>query len=309
MTEIYDVAIVGAGAGGMTTAIYASRAGLKVALIERGLYGGQLHNTDVVDNYTGFTSVQATTLASSMEAHVDAQNNIEKIYADIKEVHKKDNTFSLVTRKDTIESKSVVIGTGVKHKKLNIPGEDEYDGRGISYCAVCDGNFFMGKHVAVVGGGDSAVESAIYLANIVDKVTLIHRRRELRADKILQDRLFSLPNVEVIWNAKPCKFIGDDAKVRHIQLVDSDTGLMKGINIDGVFVYIGMLPVSKPFENLGIVDEEGFIVTDSRMATSESGVCAIGDVRSDSIRQVVSATGDGAMASESVVKYLQERNL
>lgn len=293
----------------MTTAIYASRAGLKVALIERGLYGGQLHNTDVVENYTGFTSISSIELSERMQEHVMAQDTIDTLYANIKKVHKVDGIFELVTRKGTIKSKTVVIATGVKHKKLGVPGEKEFDGRGVSYCSVCDGSFFKGKHVAVIGGGDSAVESAIYLANIVDRVTIVHRRDTLRAEKVLQDRLFKLPNVKVIWDAT-VKEITGDGKVSSINLEHGYGGETTELPVEGVFVNVGMIPVTEPFSSLGIfiLDEEGFVITDSRMATIQDGVYAIGDVRSDSIRQVVNATGDGAMASESIINYLQATN-
>lgn len=308
---MYDVAIIGAGAGGITTAIYASRAGLKVALIERGIYGGQLYNTDVVENYTGFTTVDSEELAESMEEHVKAQDNIDHIYADIEEIKQDNGKFYLVDSMFSkyIVAKTIVIATGVKHKKLGIEGEDTYDGKGVSYCAVCDGAFFKGKDVAVIGGGDSAVESAIYLANIVNKVTLVHRRGDLRAEKVLQERLFSLDNVEVRWDCQSKMLFGDEDKLKYLEVWDSANLGISIMNIDGAFIYIGMEPVTEPFENLGVLDESGFVVTDSRMNTSVDGVFAIGDVRLDSIRQVVTATGDGAVASESVIKYLQETQL
>lgn len=305
MQEIYDVVVIGSGASGMTASIYASRSGLSVALIEKGLYGGVLNKTETVENYTGMTTVRGEELAEKMEEHVRSQENIEHIYGDVLELHKNDDIFEISLKKQTILGKSVVIATGVKHKKMNIEGENVYEGTGISNCAMCDGMFFKGKEVVVVGGGDSAVESAEYLSNIVEKVTLIHRRDELRADKISQDRLFSKDNVEFIWNADVKMFGGNDKELSHIVYVENDTG--KVLAVDGAFVNIGIVPNTEVFSKLGILDSEGFIITNSKMETKIDGLFAVGDVRRDSIRQVVSATGDGAIASQSVLEYLKER--
>lgn len=305
---LYDVAIIGAGPAGITTAIYTSRAGLKVALIEKGLYGGQLHNTDEVENYTGFESIKGFELAEKMEEHAQSLDNVDHIYADVQVVKKDDDIFRIHLGTDVIESKTVVGATGVKHRKLNVVGEEDYEGRGVSYCAVCDGAFFKGKHVAVVGGGDSAVESALYLSNIVDKVTLIHRRDELRAEEILQKRLFEKDNIDFIWNANIEEIFGNDTEgVKAVSYIDKrDVYKVKSIDIDGVFVNVGVIPVTHMFKHMGLmtVDSEGFLVTVGEMRTVTKGLYAVGDVRRDSIRQVVTATGDGAIASESLNSYL-----
>lgn len=314
MEKIYDVLIIGAGPAGITTAIYTARAGLKVGLIEKGLYGGQLHNTDEVENYTGFKSIKGYELADDMQEHVESIENIEHIYGEVQTVRKRDDDiFNIHLETDVLKSHVVVVATGVRYKKLNVIGEKELESRGLSYCAVCDGAFFRNKNVAVIGGGDSAVESALYLSNIVNKVTLIHRRDSLRAEKVLQDRLFEKSNINIIWNAEVNEILGDVITgVNGLSYFDT-TGkdYAQSMNIDGIFVNIGMIPVTdmlRSFSRL-TVNHEGYMVTDESMETLTSGLFAVGDVRRDSVRQVVSATGDGAVASEDIIRYLRGKDL
>jgi len=308
--KIYDVIIIGGGPGGITTAVYASRAGLKVALIERGVYGGQLNNTEEVENYTGFTTINGTELAEKMEVHVNEQKNVSHIYGDVTDIIKENELFEVQMYLDStkIRSKTVVVATGVTHKKLGVPQEKKYEGNGVSYCAVCDGAFFRGKDVAVIGGGDSAVESALYLSNLANKVTIVHRRDELRAKKILQERVKQKDNIEIIWNAKTEAFQGEDGKLDRIQYVDNQSGERYYLDVKGVFINIGIIPVTSMIKTniYDIITPEGFIFTNKDMETNIDGLYAIGDVRDGSIRQVVSATGDGAVASESIIAYLQE---
>lgn len=303
---IYDVAIIGAGAGGMTVANYASRAGLKVALIERGLYGGQLHNTADIENYTGFTSVSGVELSMQMEQQTRAQDSIAHVFGDVKSINKNDNLFHIELAKKEVVSKTVVIATGVSHKKLSVVGEDEFEGSGVSYCAVCDANFFKDKRVAVVGGGNSAVEASLYLSNIADSVRLLHRRDELRADKVMQDKMFDTENIEVIWNAQTEEIKGQNGTVAGLVYQDKEDSERVFLEAEGVFVNIGAVPETKFLSRSWLVtDHEGFIITNSKMETTAKGLFAVGDVRSESIRQIVSATGDGAVASESIVNYLR----
>lgn len=302
--KIYDVIIVGAGPAGISASIYASRSGLRVALIEKGLYGGTLHDTLEVENYVSYDSISGEELAEKMEKHVEKQENIDHIYGNVGKLSKIGDVFEVNIEDTVVLGKSVVIATGVKYKKMNIELEDWYQGKGISNCAVCDMGFFKDDHVAVIGGGDSAVESALYASNIAKKVTLIHRRNKLRADEISQLKLFSLENVEIIWDAETVGFLGELDYLTGLKYIDKQSGDVKEINVDGAFVNIGVVPVTEPFSDWKILDDEGYVLTNSRMETSVDGLYAIGDVRSESIRQIVNATADGAMVSESVNKYL-----
>lgn len=306
MTKLYDVAIVGAGAGGITAALYASRAGLKVALIERGLYGGQLLNTDTVENYTGFTTIDATDLASNMESHIKAQDGIDHIYGSVRKVTKERKVFHVVLNNRIIQSKTVVIATGVKHRKLDVIGEETYSGKGVSYCAVCDGMFFKDKYVTVVGGGDSAAESAIYLSNIAKHVTLIHRRDELRAEKVLQDRMREIDNIAILYSVHTQEIIGDEKKVTGVAYNYAHLRNRPILETDAVFINIGMIPVTDPFKGLNVLDMDGYVNTNSYMETIKPGVFAVGDVRRDSVRQVATAVGDGAIAIDSINEYLRD---
>lgn len=243
-----------------------------------------------------------------MENHVNKQKNVSHIYGDVKDIIKENELFEVQMNLDNtkIRSKTVVVATGVTHKKLGVPHEKKYEGNGISYCAVCDGAFFRGKDVAVIGGGDSAVESALYLSNIANKVTIVHRRDELRAEKILQERMNQKDNIEIIWNAKTEAFKGEDGKLDRIQYVDNQSGERYYLDVKGAFINIGIIPVTSMIKTniYDIITPDGFIFTNKNMETNVNGLYAIGDVRSDSIRQVVTATGDGAVVVESVINYL-----
>src|SRR5699024_7464224 len=302
--KTYDSAVIGAGPAGITTSIYLARSGFDVAIIERGLYGGQLNDTDSVENYTAFESVSGMELAQKMESHSRSVDGIEHVYGDVNAVEKKDNIFKVDLGGEYIYAKSLVIATGVGHKKLDVEGEEGLVGKGISYCTTCDGAFFRGKNVTVVGGGDSAMESAIYMSKIANEVTLIHRREEFRAEQILQDRAKEISNIKYIYNAKIMSISEDDGLVSGVCYNDKKT-FEKLIHLtDGIFINVGVVPNTSAFGNLGILRESGFIYTDKNMKTSVDGIFAVGDVRYDSIRQIVTATGDGAIASESVNNYL-----
>ena len=315
---IYDTIIIGAGPAGMNASIYLSRAGKKVLLIERSLYGGQLLDTKDIENYLGFGEISGEQLAENMEKHVKNQENITHKYGNVTEIDKKDGNFVVKARKKEFLGKTVIIATGVKHKKLNIAGEDEYSGKGVSYCAVCDGSFFKGKHVVVVGGGDSAFEEGSYLAEIASRVTLVYYKdnSQIKAQKLLQDRFRAKNNTSVQTGLASEEIIGENDKVTGVSLVDSFMNDKKYIEADGVFVYVGVEPNTEFLKNNKnllkdgyILDEEGFIKTgmhDTSTMTIDNGLFAVGDVVSGSIRQIATAVGDGALASADVLEYLNK---
>nr|WP_114788244.1 thioredoxin-disulfide reductase [Lactiplantibacillus plantarum] len=303
MAKSYDVIIIGAGPAGMTAALYASRANLSVLLLDRGIYGGQMNNTAAIENYPGFKSVLGPDLAKDMYESA-TQFGAEYAYGSVESVEDRGDVKIVTTDSDTFETKALVIGTGSEYRKLGVTGEDTYGGRGVSYCAVCDGAFFRNKHVVVVGGGDSAIEEGTYLTQLADKVTVIHRRDQLRAQQILQDRAFANPKMEFVWNSNVTEIIGDDKKVTGVKVNNNKTGEDSEIAVDGVFIYVGINPITKPFSNLGITDENGWIETNDHMETKAPGIFAVGDVRKKDLRQVATAVGEGGTAGQGVYTYI-----
>lgn len=305
MSEHFAVTVIGAGPGGMTAAIYTARANLKTLMLDRGIYGGQMNNTAEIENYPGYVSIQGPELSEKMYAATE-KLGVEYTFGNVEQVlPQADKTFKIVTDMDEYTTDSVVVATGSQYKKLGVPGEDTYNGRGISYCAVCDGAFFKGKNVIVVGGGDSAIEEANYLARIVDHVTVIHRRGELRAQKILQDRAFANDKIDFMWNTEVEEVIGTDQKVTGVKLINNQTQERSTFETAGVFIYVGLLPVTEPFMNLDITDEENWIVTNERMETKQPGIFALGDVRSKELRQIATAVGDAAIAGQNAYAYVE----
>lgn len=305
--QIYDCIIIGAGPAGMTAAVYTSRANLSTLMIERGIPGGQMANTEDVENYPGFDNILGPELSNKMFDHAK-KFGAEYAYGDIKEIVDGEEYKIVNAGNKEYKGRSVVITAGAEYKKLGIPGEQELGGRGVSYCAVCDGAFFKNKELVVVGGGDSAVEEGVYLTRFASKVTIVHRRDELRAQKILQQRAFDNDKIDFLWNKTVKEIHEDGGKVGKVTLVDTQTGEEQEFACDGVFIYIGMLPLSKPFENLGITNAEGYIETNERMETQVEGIFAAGDIREKSLRQIVTATGDGSIAAQSVQHYVEELN-
>ncbi|MFW4406160.1 thioredoxin-disulfide reductase [Lactiplantibacillus paraplantarum] len=303
MAKSYDVIIIGAGPAGMTAALYASRANLSVLLLDRGIYGGQMNNTAAIENYPGFKSVLGPDLAKDMYESA-TQFGAEYAYGSVESVEDHGDVKIVTTDSDTFEAKALVIGTGSEYRKLGVPGEDTYGGRGVSYCAVCDGAFFRNKHVVVIGGGDSAIEEGAYLTQLADKVTVIHRRDQFRAQQILQDRAFANPKMEFVWNSNVTEIIGDDKKVTGVKVNNNQTGEDSEIAVDGVFIYVGINPITKPFSNLGITDENGWIETNDHMETKVPGIFAVGDVRKKDLRQVATAVGEGGTAGQGVYTYI-----
>lgn len=307
MTEekMYDVVIAGAGPAGMTAAVYASRANLDTLLIERGIPGGQMANTEDVENYPGFDHILGPDLSNKMFEHAK-KFGAEYVYGDIKDVQDHGDYKTVVTGNKEYKTRTLIIATGAEHKKLGIPGEDELAGSGVSYCAVCDGAFFKDRHLIVVGGGDSAVEEGIYLTKFAKKVTIVHRRDELRAQKIIQERAFNNDKIDFIWDTVAEKINATDGKVSSVSLKNKKTGERYDHPIDGVFIYIGLVPLSEPFKNLGILNSEGYIPTNENMETKIPGIYAAGDIREKELRQIVTATSDGSIAAERAQAYIEE---
>ena len=304
--KTYDVIIVGAGPAGMTAAVYASRANLSTIMIERGMPGGQMANTADVENFPGFDIITGPDLSTKMFSHAQ-KFGAEYAYGDIKNITIEGDDKIVDLGDKQLKAKVVIIATGAEYKKIGVPGEAELGGRGVSYCAVCDGAFFKQKNLVVIGGGDSAVEEGVYLTKFADKVTIIHRRDKLRAQKILQDRAFKNDKIDFIWNSTLQSINEKDGKVGSVTLLDNE-GNESVVETDGVFVYIGMQPLTKPFEHLGITDETGYIVTNEEMETSIPGIFAAGDVRQKKLRQIVTATGDGSIAAQNAQHYIESLN-
>ncbi|MBP1969417.1 thioredoxin reductase (NADPH) [Virgibacillus natechei] len=303
--RMFDVIIAGAGPAGMTAALYASRANLDTLMIERGIPGGQVANTEDVENFPGFDHILGPDLSNKMFDH-SKKFGAEYAYGDIKEVIDHGEYKTIIAGKKEYKTRTLIITTGAQFKKLGITGEEELGGRGVSYCAVCDGAFFKNRNLVVIGGGDSAVEEGIYLTRFAEKVTVVHRRDELRAQKIIQDRAFDNDKIDFIWDTVAQKINGPDGKVSSVSLQNVKTKEEYDYDIDGVFVYIGMVPLSEPFKSLGITDEEGYIPTNEHMETSVPGVFAAGDIRAKTLRQIVTATGDGSIAGEAAIKYTED---
>ena len=301
----YDVIIIGAGPAGMTAALYAARANLKTLLLERGIPGGQMNNTAEVENYPGFDSILGPDLALKMYDGIN-QFGVEHGYGNVVEVKDHHDYKEVITDDASYEAKVVIIATGCEHRNLEVPGEAEYSGRGVSYCAVCDGAFFRNKKLIVVGGGDSAVEEAIYLTQFADEVKIVHRRDALRAQKIIQDRAFANEKISFIWDSVVEEIKGDDQKVTAVKIKNVKTGETYEEAADGVFIYVGLVPLTQAFTSLGITDDAGWILTDERMQTKIPGILACGDARQKHLRQITTAVGDGGIAGQQAYQFIEE---
>ncbi|MFD1472897.1 thioredoxin-disulfide reductase [Companilactobacillus mishanensis] len=302
--KTFDVVVIGAGPGGLTAALYASRANLSVMILDRGIYGGQMNNTAEIENYPGFDSVLGPDLSEKM-FNSSTQFGAEFGYGAVESIE--DNGAKKIVHTDDgdYETSVVIIATGSEYKKIGIPGENELSGRGVSYCAVCDGAFFKGQDVAVIGGGDSAVEEGVYLTQLAKSVTIIHRRDQLRAQKILQDRAFKNDKIKFVWNADVKEIVDEDDKVAGVRYVDKETGEEHVVPAKGAFIYVGIQPMTESFKGLGILDDAGWIDTDDHMKTKVAGIYAIGDVRKKDLRQITTAVGDGGIAGQEAFNYIQ----
>ncbi|WP_289142636.1 thioredoxin-disulfide reductase [uncultured Brevibacillus sp.] len=301
--KIYDVIIAGAGPAGMTAAVYTSRANMSTLMLERGIPGGQMANTEEIENYPGFGSILGPDLSTKMFEHAQ-QFGAEYAYGEIKEIRDEEPYKRVIAGDKEYLTKSVIVATGAEHRLLGVPGEKELSGRGVSYCAVCDGAFFRNKELVVVGGGDSAVEEAVFLTRFASKVTIVHRRDQFRAQKILQKRAFENEKIEVIWDSA-VKEIRGEGKVQSVLLENTKTGEQSELATDGVFIYVGMDPLTESVRPLGITNDAGYVLTDEKMYTKVKGVFAAGDVREKLLRQVVTATGDGSIAAQSAQHFVE----
>ena len=299
---MYDVIVVGAGPAGMTAAIYARRASKTVLLLEAVSYGGQIINTPDIENYP-------------VEAHISGFDFSQKLYEQTKalgaefkfekvvEIKDENGVKTVITNKGSYEGKAVIIATGSENRKLGVDGEDALRGRGISYCATCDGNFYRNKVVAVVGGGNTALEDALYLADLAEKVYLIHRRDSFRGEETTVSRLKERQNVEFIYNSTVTKLIAEK-RLKAIEVTDKISGSVREIELNGLFVAVGRVPENQNFANLVELDEAGYIVAGEDCRTKCAGVFVAGDNRTKTLRQLVTATADGAMAATEAVKYI-----
>ncbi|ACL04098.1 thioredoxin-disulfide reductase [Desulfatibacillum aliphaticivorans] len=302
----YDCLIIGGGPGGLTAGIYAARAGMKVLLLEKASVGGQILVTDFIENYPGFPKgLTGWELVEAMKAQAENFG----VPIESREVVSVDFTGDLkkVSLSDgaALTATTVILATGASPKKLGVPGEKQFMGKGISTCATCDAPFYRNKAVAAVGGGDTAVQESLYLTKFVDKVYLIHRRDQLRATKILQDRVFANDKVEILWDSIVTKVDGlfglDKVLVENVK-----TGETRELAVEGCFIWVGILPNTDFLSGAVEVDDGGFIVTDARMQTSVPGVFAVGDVRNTPLRQVATAVGDAAIAAVSAEHYVEQ---
>ncbi len=306
MGEFHEAIIIGAGPAGLTAGIYLMRAGVESVLIEKGVMGGTPMNYEHVENYPGFPGgISSPELMQKMAEQAKRFGLPIKEFIEVEEVNSEGDRFIIKAGADSMESLGVIVCTGTVSVKMGIPGEEEFVGRGVSYCATCDGAFFRNLDVAVIGGGDAAIQEGLALTNIVRKVYVIHRRDQLRAQKIIQDRAFKNEKMEFLWNKVPVEIEGKD-QVESILIEDTKTHERSRVKVDGVFVYVGARPNTQFLGNLVERDGAGFIVTDENLATKTAGLYVAGDARKKPLRQITTAVGDGALAAVSLEHYIME---
>lgn len=303
----YDLVIVGGGPGGLSAAVYAQRAALRTVLVEKGLPGGQVVMSDEVENYPGFEHISGADLSLKFLQHAQAYD-LEIRQQEVTEVEPGLNVHRVhLGDGQVLETHAVILATGGNPRKLGVPGEAEYYGKGVSYCAVCDGFFFRGKTVAVVGGGDTATEEALYLAKLTRKVYLVHRRGELRASKILQKRVLGECKIEVLWHSVLTEITAGDGGVRGVALQDVRTGARRDLAVDGAFIFIGFEPNNQLVPAGVRRNADGYVVTDYKCETNINGVFAIGDLREKYARQIVIAAADGSTAALAAAHYVESK--
>ena len=301
---MYDIIIIGSGPAGLSAAIYAQRACLDTIVIEKnGISGGQVLNTWEVGNYPGFPGVTGFELSRQFREHAN-KLGARVVQDEVVQVELSGNVKKVVCEEETYEARCVILASGAHHRTLEVPGEEELRGAGVSYCATCDGAFFRGRTVAVVGGGDAALEDAIFLARMCEKVYIVHRRDKLRGAKRLQERLQALENIEFVWNSETVAIEGN-AQVEALRLRQTKTGEEKRLDVDGVFIAVGIAPESELYAGQLELDEQGYIRADESGQTSVPGVFAAGDVRTKALRQILTAASDGANCVASAERYLQ----
>jgi len=301
--ELYDTVIIGGGPAGLSAGIYAARAQLKLVLLEKLAPGGQIAVTELVENYPGFPDgVMGAELASQMEAQA-RKFGLPIESAEVRSVTVEGDIKIVKTDKAEYRARTLIVASGTNPRRLGIPGEMKYLGRGVSTCATCDAPLYRGRTVAVVGGGDSAIQEALFIAKFVDKCYVIHRRDELRAQKILQDRALAEPKIEFVWNSTVPRIVGDEG-VTEVRVTNKLTGDESGLTVDGVFIFVGLLPNIDFLDGMIEADEKGFLLADQNMETNIPGIYAAGDVRSKILRQVATAVSDGATAAFDLEKHL-----
>ncbi len=304
--EIYDLIIIGSGPAGLSAAIYGKRAGLDLLVLEKQpMSGGQVLNTYEVDNYLGLPGINGFDMGMQFREHADKMG-AQFVEADVMEVILEDGLKKVITDAGTFQARTLILASGAEHARLGVPGEEELAGMGVSYCATCDGAFFKNRTVAVVGGGDVAVEDAIFLARTCEKVYLIHRRDELRAADVLQKTLFALPNVEILWNHVVERICGEDA-TESLQVKNLQTGETGSLLVAGVFIAVGIVPQTQIFDGLVEKNAGGYIMAGEDCVTSAEGIFAAGDCRTKNLRQIITAVADGANAATSAWSYLLQR--
>jgi len=299
---MYDLIIIGGGPAGLTAGIYAQRARLKTLLLEREIVGGQIAVSDVIENYPGFSSISGAELMEKFEQHAKGFG-LEIKLTDVTDVQDKGKEKIVKTSEGDLITKAVIVATGAKPRRLGVLGEKEFTGKGVSYCATCDGPFFKGQRVLVVGGGDTAIKEAVYLSKIASTVYLAHRRDQLRAEKIIQEKAFSTPNIKMLLS-HILKEIKGKTGIEKVTLQNLKDNTVKELDIEGVFIFVGINPTTD-FVDVE-KDKQGFIKTDQDMRTSVNGIFAAGDCRTTPLKQVSTAVGDGALAAYMVEKYIEE---
>lgn len=304
---MYDVIIIGGGPAGLTAGLYASRSRLKSLLIEKGFTGGQVMTTEWIENYPGFDDgISGAELSQKMEKQA-TKFGLEITQGSVIKISSDDKVKKVVLDNESqYEAKTIILATGSNPRLLRIEGEDKYRGRGVSYCATCDGAFFRDAKLAVVGGGNSAVEEAIFLTKFAETVYIVHRRDRLRATKIVQERAFENPKIKMVWDSVPEKITGDDAGVNALHIKNVKTGEQSVLSVTGVFIYVGYNPNTEFLRGLLNLNESNYIVANDDMSTSAPGIFVAGDVRKKPLKQIATAVGDGATAAMSAEKYIEE---
>ncbi len=302
----YEVIIVGGGPAGLTAGLYTSRAGLKTLLIERGIFGGQIVNATLVENYPGFPEGISGLELGSLMHQQGVRYGLEVLTAEVTGLAQ-GQPYSVSTTEGSFEATAIIIAAGSEYRKLGVAGEERLSGHGVSYCATCDGFLFRDKEVAVIGGGDTAITDALELSRHAKRVYVIHRRDQLRAGQVLQERAFAHPKLEFIWNTVVEEVVGEKV-VKRLRLRNVKTEQHSILEVAGVFVAVGLMPNSQQFFKILELDDAGYIVTDEMMTTSAPGIFAAGDIRRNSARQIAAAVGDGTTAAMSAFRYLQERS-
>jgi thioredoxin reductase (NADPH) len=299
---MYDIIIIGAGAAGLTAALYAVRAGMSILVLEKMGVGGQITLTEAVENYPGFSFISGPELMEKFEEHVK-KFGVEIQLEEVAEVRTEGSVHTVVTDEGEHQAHAVIVATGSTPRRLGVEGEEKFTGRGVSYCAVCDGPFFKDREVAVIGGGDAAVKESLYLSQLAKKITLVHRRDRLRAEQIHQDQAFDNPKIEFVWDHVVDRVLGNDRMEGVVIKSVHDPSMQRTLNVDGVFVYIGHVP------NTRFIDvkktEHGTILTDDCVKTSVPGIYAAGDCRDTCLRQIATCVGDGALAAFNAGEYVE----